>query len=305
MLYNEIELEKKRKALQNYWAFAYAEYLRKYNEQIRAKYIEAFNTLAETFSPRPKEEDIDRDRIAKAAVIVKAAEEVHNELKEINEEKKKVHEELEQLKKVDDLSARAAIIRKGIMDYCGRFTSEFDRKSVVKDAPCLLEYLDAVFESPELAAKVGLNDKQYTLASKIVSMGMIIKEGMECLEAEYADAASPRHEIDEKQHAINLAKITMMDFINEKRLKDGSLIKELQKCDLLTEYANADRFELAAKMADPKNRTAITKKITASAEGKMVKQDTTEKPSVPKSSGPKQEETLKQPVKTIVKTPKK
>ena len=32
MPYDEIELEKKRKMLENYWAFAYAAYLKEYNE---------------------------------------------------------------------------------------------------------------------------------------------------------------------------------------------------------------------------------------------------------------------------------
>lgn len=271
MPYDEIELEKKRKMLENYWAFAYAAYLKEYNEQIKGKYMEAFRTLADTFAPQPKKEDVDRDRIAKAAIIVKAAKEVHEELKENKKEQLKVREELQQSRKEDSVDDYAAKIRNGIIEYCSRFSNEIDRKSIAKDAPCLLEYLDAMHENPELSAKVGLDDKQYSAASKVVTMGMIIKEGLECLEAEYADAASPRHEIDEKQHAINLTKITMMDVVNEKRLKEGDLIKELQNCGLMKKYVSTDRFELAAKMADMSKRKDITKAIAADAGAKTMK----------------------------------
>ena len=120
MPYDEIELEKKRKMLENYWAFAYAAYLKEYNEQIKGKYMEAFRTLADTFAPQPKKEDVDRDRIAKAAIIVKAAKEVHEELKENKKEQLKVREELQQSRKEDSVDDYAAKIRNGIIEYCSR-----------------------------------------------------------------------------------------------------------------------------------------------------------------------------------------
>ena len=267
--YDAKELEKKQKTMQNYWAFAYAKYCREQEKEIEKNLLDTFDTLEKTFASVLRKEDEDPARIEKARQIIDAVIILHNELKTTDEDTHSIRKELDQYKETDSVDERAAIIKKAIKDYCEKFTTSYDKAAIAHDGPCLLEYLNAMFDEPELAAKVDLDDKQLAAASRIAAIGMVIKDGMEAMEEEFTDAVSREHKIDDKQHEINLAKISKMDLLNEQRLK-GDMRKELEDCNLLTSYAKEDRLELAAKLIDPKRRMTMMKPAANKTEKKIV-----------------------------------
>ena len=282
----EQELEDKLREQKNYWAFAYAKYCIEQDRKIEEQYRNAYETLKDTYNAILKPKDQDPERIAKGIAIMKAAEEVHKDIKEINDERQKVHEEVEELEKEDNIDVRAKKIRDHIRKYCDKFVTIYDRREVAKDASCLMEYIDAMYASPELAAKVGLNDQQYALAAEMISMGMIIKEGMESLEQEYLDSTSPNPSLTEKQHQINLTKITMMDQLNNRRMQ-GDLLTRLQNSKMLDDYAKGDHFEIAARMSDPQRRRAMTKALADNAMGKTAPVGRTQNSKAQAGSGSK------------------
>lgn len=263
MTYDEKELEKKLKTAKNFWSFAYAKYVKQKEQEAQEAWDKAYRDLVEAFSPKEEK------RLENAKAVLQAATQLHEVIKTINDEKMLTRKELEKLE-AESIDARAEKIRNGIADYCEKFTANHDRTLIAAEGSCLLEYLDAMNDSPELAAKVGLTDAQMTAASKIVSMAMIIKEGMEALEQEYADSTQPEPSLTSEQRAMNLTKITCMDCINEKRF-DGNLLKELQACKLIRKQAAEDRLNTAAELANPEKRRRITKAFIDSV-NKPVKQ---------------------------------
>ncbi|MCQ2565811.1 MAG: hypothetical protein MJ194_03065 [Clostridia bacterium] len=256
MTYDELELEKKRKIVKNYWSFAYAKYCAEQQREIDKNLKLTLDNLEEGFANLLKPADKNAARIAKAAEIIKAAVKVHEDIQTIEKERMALREELDK-NKSDVSQNRADVIRKGITDYCVKFVTEKDRAAIAKTGCCMLEYLDAMNADPTLAAKVGLTNDQMNLAAKIISMGEVIRAGMQALEEELLDGVHPNPTIAPEQHKKNLAKILAMDLVNDQRL-NGNMLKEVQNCKLFNEQANADRFDFAGILSNGENRRAMS-----------------------------------------------
>ena len=256
MPYNEEELEKKHKVCRNYWSFAYAKYCIEVEHKADEDLKSTYRSLVKTFNAVFNIKDRDKERIANAATVIRAAGMVHQDLKEIEGKKLYTRQKLEGLKE-KSIDEKAKEIRERIIDYCDQFTSSYDRKTLARESSCLMEYLDAMYENPLLAAKVNIDDDRMKVAAKFISMGMIIKEGLEALEREYLDAVSPTPTLTMDQHKTNRTKIACMDIINDTRMK-GDLLKEAKECQLVKQNQNIDRLKFAAIMADPEQRTRMS-----------------------------------------------
>lgn len=257
MEYDELELEKKRKTLKNYWSFAFAKACIEQEKEIDENLRQAYENLAEPLREMFRPEDVDETKAQQAAEILKAAEEVHESIKANENKKEEVRKDLDDSGKKLSMDEYAKLIKDGILDYCKTFTTEQDKNVIAQKGLCLLQYTDAMYLNPKLAAKVDLTSAQMSVAMKIINMGSLIHEGMMALETELVDSANIEHKLTPEEHKSNLAKIACMDSINNQRFS-GNMLKELVNSKLLDDTAKKKPLELGKVLADDEERRRMS-----------------------------------------------
>ena len=253
MTYDEREQERKHKMAKDYWRVAFYVYCVEQQKKMDQASLANLESMIQ-FILDPK--DKDKDKIEAAQRILATAEQTHQSIKQVEDLRAKTREKLDDAVQKDP-DKFPDIVRSNIFNACNAFVQEQDKTKLATYATCILEHLDAMHADPVLAAKVNLSDSQMTLAAQIITVGLIIEEGMKCLEMEMNDALSPQHEITEEQHLMNITKIAAMEAVDRKRV-NGNMLKELQECDMLKTLSKEDRFEFAAKMANEEKRRSMS-----------------------------------------------